>query len=216
VAVGKSTTARVLQALVSTWSPRPKVELSTTDGFLHPNTELEARGLGSRKGCPESYDVGRLVRFLIEVRSGRPEVRAPVYSHETYDVVPGRTQCFQRPDVLIVEGVNVLDVTCGRPPYVPDLLDFSIYVDAEEAAIERWYTERFLALCDAGRDDPAAFYHRFASMSPAQVRDLAGHVWREVNGRNLRQFVEPTRARADLILEKGPDHAVRRVRLRSR
>ena len=216
VAVGKSTTAQVLQALVAGSFARSRVELATTDGFLYPNDELEARGLASKKGCPESYDVVRLVRFLIEIRSGQPEVEAPVYSHETYDVVPGRTQLFRRPDVLVVEGVNVLDATCGQPPFVPDLLDFAIYVDADERDIERWYVERFLALCEAGRNDPGAFYHRFAAMSPAEVRDLARHVWRQVNGRNLREWVEPTRCRADLVLEKGPDHAVRRMRLRAR
>jgi type I pantothenate kinase len=216
VAVGKSTTARVLQALLAGPPPRWRVELATTDGFLYTNAELEARGLASSKGCPASYDVVRLVRFLIEIRSGQAEVGAPVYSHETYDVVPGAVVMFRRPDVLIVEGVNVLDETCGQPPFVPDLLDFSIYIDADEQDMERWYVERFLLLCEAGRGDPGVFYHRFATMSGPEIANLAAEVWRRVNGRNLREWVEPTRCRADLILEKGPDHAVRRVRLRSR
>jgi type I pantothenate kinase len=214
VAAGKSTTAQLLKALLSGWASRPSVALATTDGFLYPNTELEARGLASRKGCPASYDVGRLVRFLGEVRSGQPEVTAPVYSHETYDVVPGRAQVFRRPDVLVVEGVNVLDSSCGPPPFVSDLLDFSIYVDADEGDIERWYVERFVSLSEAGRDDPASFYHRFAPMSRDQVGHLARQVWHQVNGPNLHAYVEPTRCRADLILEKGQDHRVRRLRLR--
>ncbi len=216
VAVGKSTISRALRVLIAGRSAGWRVDVATTDGFLYPNQELGARGLASRKGCPQSYDVARLVRFLEEIRSGRCEVGAPVYSHETYDVVPGRLERFHRPDVLILEGVNVLDATCGGPPFVPDLLDFRIYLDADERDMQEWYVERFVLLCRAGRDDPGAFYHRFAAMSQADITDLARQVWQAVNGPNLRQWVAPSREVADLVLEKGPDHAVRRIRLRTR
>jgi type I pantothenate kinase len=214
VASGKSTTARILQALLSRWPDHPRVELITTDGFLYPNEELQARGLLANKGFPASYDQRRLVRFLADLKSGREEVTAPVYSHETYDVVPGEVVRLQRPDILIIEGLNILQAGGSSPHlFVSDLLDFSLYVDAGEADIERWYIDRFLSLVAAARHT-SSFYHRFAGMSDAQVANLARQVWRDVNGVNLRENIAPTRLRAHLILEKGSDHAVHRIRLR--
>ena len=216
VSVGKSTTAGLLQQLLAARPDHLEVGLVSTDGFLYPNAELERRGLLARKGCPESYDVERLIRFLGELKSGRPEVVAPVYSHRTYDVVADQIQTFHSPDVLIIEGVNVLDTTSGGPPFMVDFLDYSVYVDADEADIERWYGQRFVALCAAARQDNGSFYHHFATMSTDQIERLAERVWRDVNGPNLRAHVLPTRDRADLILEKGPDHSVRRIRVRNR
>jgi type I pantothenate kinase len=214
VASGKSTTARILQALLGRWPDHPRVELITTDGFLYPNEELQSRGLLANKGFPASYDQRRLVRFLADLKSGREEVTAPVYSHETYDIVPGEVVRLQRPDILIIEGLNILQAGGSSPHlFVSDLLDFSIYVDASEADIERWYIDRFLSLVAAARQT-SSFYHRFAGMSDAQVANLARQVWRDVNGVNLRENIAPTRLRAHLILEKGSDHAVHRIRLR--
>jgi len=214
VASGKSTTARILQALLSRWPDHPSVELITTDGFLYPNEELQSRGLIASKGFPASYDQRRLVRFLADLKSGREEVTAPVYSHETYDIVPGEVVRLRRPDILIIEGLNILQAGgISSHLFVSDLLDFSIYVDASEADIERWYIDRFLSLVAAARET-SSFYHRFAGMSDDQVTDLARHVWRDVNGVNLRENIAPTRLRAHLILEKGSDHAVHRIRLR--
>jgi type I pantothenate kinase len=215
VSVGKSTTARMLQALLAGPPHHLNVDLVSTDGFLYPNAELEARGLTSRKGCPESYDVARLVRFLTSLKSGAPEVSAPVYSHLTYDVIAGAQQRLHSPDIVILEGLNVLDTTVGPPPFAADLLDYSVYLDADEADIEGWYVERFLRLCAEGRDDANSFYHHFSAMSTAQIVQLAGRVWRDVNGPNSRAHVLPTRDRADLILEKGADHAIRRIRVRT-
>jgi type I pantothenate kinase len=214
VAVGKSTTARILQTLLSRWPEHPRVDLVTTDGFLYPNAELQAKGLVDRKGFPESYDVRRLVRFLADIKSGRSEVRAPVYSHQTYDIVPGEFAAYNRPDILIMEGLNVLQTASGQHVFVSDFFDFSIYVDANEADIERWYTERYLTLRDSAFQDPGSLYHSLAHLPDDQVVSIARLVWRKVNGVNLRDNIGPTRWRAHLILEKGPDHAVRRIRLR--
>jgi type I pantothenate kinase len=214
VAAGKSTTARILQALLARWPEHPRVELVTTDGFLYANAELDVRGLTARKGFPETYDVRRLVRFLADVKAGRPEVRAPVYSHEAYDIVPGQFQVLHRPDVVIIEGLNVLQSPSGQQPFVSDFLDFSIYVDASEADIERWYTERFLTLRDTSFQDPSSFYHPLAGLADDQITALAHRVWRDINGINLRDNIGPSRWRAHLILEKGPDHSVQRIRLR--
>jgi type I pantothenate kinase len=214
VAAGKSTTARALQvALAGGSGPRgrPAVEVIGTDGFLLPNDELSARGILARKGFPESYDVGRLVGFLSDVKAGRRAVEAPVYSHDTYDIVPGRVVTVCHPDFLVMEGINVLE-----DPSVIALLDFSIYVDADAGDLERWYVERFLVLTRQARSRPASFYRRFARLADDAVADLARQVWRGVNAVNLEEHIAPTRCRADLILEKGPDHAVRRIRLRSR
>jgi len=219
VAVGKSTTARVLRELLARWPDHPRVELVTTDGFLLPNAVLESRGLLQRKGFPESYDQRGLLRFLTAVKSGRAEVAAPVYSHLTYDVVPDETVVLQRPDVLIVEGLNVLQPgrtrADGRPTLaVSDFFDFSIYVDAAVRHIEQWYVERFLALRETAFADPASYFHRFAALSDEDARATAVSIWREVNEPNLVRNILPTRGRATLVLQKGEDHAVRRIRLR--
>ena len=215
VAVGKSTTSRVLQALLSRWPTHPTVDLITTDGFLYPRKVLEERGLMDRKGFPESYDVRRLVRFMAELKSGAPEVCAPVYSHLLYDVVPGEQQCVRQPDIVIVEGLNVLQTGSGRAPmFVSDFFDFSMYVDAQEADIEQWYVERFLTLRETVFTTPASYFHRYASLTPEEAVATARRLWHAINLVNLRENVLPTRERAHLILEKGRDHAVRKVRLR--
>jgi type I pantothenate kinase len=219
VAVGKSTTARILQALLARWPIHPKVDLVTTDGFLYPNQVLEERGLMQRKGFPESYDVRRLVRFVADVKSGRPEVAAPVYSHLTYDIVPDAVTVIRQPDIVIVEGLNVLQTSDGRPgrplrAFVSDFFDFSIYVDADERNIERWYVERFLTLRRTAFRNPASYFHRYASISIPEAREIAGQIWSEINGVNLRENIKPTRERARLILHKGSDHCVRGVKLR--
>jgi type I pantothenate kinase len=219
VAVGKSTTARILQALLGRWPDHPQVDLVTTDGFLFPNRALEERGLMDRKGFPESYDLRRLVRFLADVKSGQVEVRAPVYSHLTYDIVPGDEQVVRHPDIVIIEGLTVLqagDGREGRPPqlFVSDFFDFSIYVDADETDIEQWYLERFLTLRETAFTDERSFFHHFAALSEDEAIQVARQIWRSINGANLHENILPTRERARLILEKAPDHSVRAVRLR--
>lgn len=216
VAVGKSTTSRILQALLARWPDHPAVDLITTDGFLFPNAVLESRGLMQRKGFPESYDRARLVRFLQDVKSGVPEVHGPVYSHQRYDIVPDATQIVRRPDVVIVEGLNVLQAppAADGPLFASDFFDFSIYVDADEAEIERWYVARFFKLRETVFRDPSSYFHRYATLTEAEARDTAARIWREINGRNLRENILPTRPRAHLILQKGPDHLVQSVRLR--
>ena len=215
VAVGKSTTSRILQALLARWPTHPQVDLVTTDGFLWPRRVLEERGLMDRKGFPESYDVRRLLRFMADVKSGAEEVHAPVYSHLTYDVVEGEFTVVRRPDIVIVEGLNVLQTGTGRAPmFVSDFFDFSIYVDASEADIEQWYVERFLVLRETVFRDPSSYFHRYAALTPEEAALMANRLWQTINLVNLRQNVLPTRDRAHLILEKGRDHAVRRVRLR--
>lgn len=218
VAVGKSTTARVLQALLARWPSHPSVALVTTDGFLFPNAVLENRGLMQRKGFPESYDRAALVRFLADVKAGYPEVHAPVYSHQRYDIVPGATQAVRHPDVVIVEGLNVLQA----PPtgytenqlFASDFFDYSIYVDADERHIESWYIERFLRLRDTVFQDPQSYFHRYAGLSEAEARQTAAGIWARINAINLRENIEPTRYRAHLILRKGVEHRVERVQLR--
>jgi type I pantothenate kinase len=219
VAVGKSTTARILRALLARWPDHPKVDLITTDGFLYPNRTLEERGLMKRKGFPESYDLRRLVRFVADVKSGRDEVKAPVYSHLSYDIVPGRFHVVGQPDVMIVEGLNVLQTGAAHPGpspqiFVSDFFDFSIYVDAEERHIKQWYVDRFLTLRSTAFQNSASYFHRYASLTAEEAAELALNIWDEINGVNLRENIEPTRARASLILEKGPDHSVRSVKLR--
>jgi type I pantothenate kinase len=218
VAVGKSTTARILQALLSRWPDHPRVDLITTDGFLLPNRVLEERGLMQRKGFPESYDRGRLVRFLADVKAGAPEVGAPIYSHVRYDIVPGKVQTVERPDVVIVEGLNVLQappaVGAEMQLFASDFFDFTIYVDADEALIEDWYVARFMKLRDTVFQDPQAYFHRYTSLTDAQARETAHTIWREINGRNLRENILTTRARAQLVLVKGPEHRVHSVHLR--
>jgi len=219
VAVGKSTIARVLQALLSRWPSHPQVDLVTTDGFLLPQSVLEARGIMHRKGFPESYDVRRLIRFMGEVKSGVPEALAPVYSHLLYDIVPGEHQVVRRPAIVIVEGLNVLQTGGGRPGkpvsmFVSDFFDFSLYVDAAEADIEQWYVERFQALRETVFQQTSSYFHRYATLAPEEAVETARNLWRSINLVNLRENILPTRERAHLILEKGRDHAVRRVRLR--
>ena len=214
VAAGKSTTSRVLQALLASWPSHPTVNLITTDGFLLPQRVLDERGLAHRKGFPESYDVRRLVRFMADVKAGVPEVAAPVYSHLAYDVVPGESQVVSRPDIVIVEGLNVLQTGTGSGMFVSDFFDFSIYVDANEADIEQWYVERFLKLRETVFQNPSSYFHQYASLAPDAAAERARAIWRTINLVNLRENVLPTRERAHLILEKGRDHAVKRVRLR--
>ena len=207
VAVGKSTFARILRALLARWPAHPRVDLVTTDGFLYPNRELDARGLMARKGFPESYDVRRLVEFMADVKAADGAVHAPVYSHQSYDIVPGEFQVVDRPDIVIVEGLNVLQAGAGV--FVSDFFDFSIYLDAEEAHIER-----FLALRETVFRDPRSYFHRYASLSDDAAIDTARNIWATINGVNLRDNIFPTRDRASLLLEKNADHMVRRVRLR--
>lgn len=218
VAVGKSTTARLLRALLAQWPNHPKVDLITTDGFLYPNRVLEERGILNRKGFPESYDQRALLRFMADLKAGQPEVQAPVYSHVIYDIVPDETLVVRRPDIVIVEGLNVLQTGDGHPDrlrtFVSDFFDFGIYVDAAEPDVEQWFLARFLTLRDTVFKDPHSYFHKFAALTEAEAVAMASNVWREINGRNLRENILPTRERATLILEKGPDHRVRSVRLR--
>lgn len=217
VAVGKSTIARLLQTLLAELPGRPAVELVTTDGFLYPNAELERRGLMQRKGFPESYDRRRLVSFLAAVRSGEADLQVPVYSHLTYDVQPGRAQVVSLPEILIVEGLNLLQNTARdgvSDILVSDFLDFSIYVDADQRHIRQWYVDRFLALRLTAFRDPASFFHRYSRLTDDEAASTAGQIWDEINYPNLVQNILPTRSRARLVLEKGADHLVRGVRLR--
>lgn len=219
VAVGKSTTARVLRALLARWPDHPRVDLVTTDGFLLPNAVLEARGLMARKGFPESYDQRRLLHFVADLKSGAPEVAAPVYSHLVYDIVPGEAQVIRQPDVLILEGLNVLeggdDVSEEDSTlFVSDYFDFSIYVDAEESHVKAWFLARFRTLRETAFRNPKSYFARYASLSDAEATAFADRVWDEINGRNLRENILPTRERAHLILGKGPTHRVEEVLLR--
>jgi type I pantothenate kinase len=219
VAVGKSTTARVLQHLLAHWPAHPNVALVTTDGFLQPTAELERRGILERKGFPESYDRRALLRFLIAIKSGRDEVSAPVYSHLTYDVVPDEHVVVRRPDIVILEGLNVLQPARpredGRSGLAPsDFFDFSVYVDAATSDIRHWYVERFLRLRETAFRDPASYFARYAALSHDEAVDRAQSIWDSINGPNLTQNILPTRGRADLVLRKDSDHSVRYVRLR--
>ena len=219
VAVGKSTTARVLQALLARWSPRPKVDLVTTDGFLFPNAVLERQGMMQKKGFPESYDLPKLLSFLSDIKAGRRTVRAPVYSHLTYDIIPNQWIEVDRPDILIFEGVNVLQT--GRlprdgkaVPVVSDFFDFSVYIDADEAVLREWYVKRFLALRDTAFTDPRSYFHRYAPLSDEEATATALAIWERTNLANLEDNILPTRPRATLILKKGADHVVETVALR--
>ena len=219
VAGGKSTTARVLQALLARWSPRPKVDLVTTDGFLHPNAVLERLGLIQKKGFPASYDQSLLLSFLSDIKAGRRHVRAPVYSHLSWDIVPSQWQEVDQPDILIVEGVNVLQT--GRLPrdgnavaVVSDFFDFSVYIDAEEPVLRDWYVRRFLALRDTAFHDPRSYFHRYALLSDDEATATAIAIWERTNLANLEDNILPTRPRATLILKKGADHVVETVALR--
>jgi type I pantothenate kinase len=219
VAAGKSTTARVLRALLARWPSHRHVELVPTDGFLFPNALLEERGMMNRKGFPESYDLTKLLTFLAEVKSGNSPVEAPVYSHLVYDVLPDQSLVIDEADIVIVEGLNVLQPAKlprdGEAiPYVSDFFDFSIYIDAAEELVESWYVERFLRLRQTAFRDPASYFHRYSSLSEEEARATGLSIWREINLVNLRENILPTRQRADLILRKGADHAVETVALR--
>ena len=214
VAVGKSTLARLLQALLSRWPEHPRVELITTDGFLYPNHELTARGIMDRKGFPESYDTRQLLDFLRAVKSGEPEVTAPIYSHVIYDILPDKHEIVHQPDILILEGLNVLQVDSHANEFVSDYFDFSIYLDADESLIESWFIERFHALRSTVFQDPQSFFKHFADLTDEQATTLAGQIWESINGRNLRENIAPTKGRASLVIEKGADHRVTDVFLR--
>jgi type I pantothenate kinase len=219
VAVGKSTTARVLRALLARWPNHPKVDLVTTDGFIYPNRVLLERGIMGRKGFPDSYDVKRLIEFMVAVKAGEPHVEAPTYSHIAYDIVTDRVQSVDAPNILIVEGLNVLQTAAqvaGKPArsFVSDFFDFSVYIDADEADIERWYVERFLSLRGSVFSNPASYFHRYAALSDEDARAEARRIWGEINGLNLHENILPTRERAQLILEKAADHRIATVRLR--
>jgi type I pantothenate kinase len=213
VAVGKSTFARVLQTLLSRWPDHPKVDLVTTDGFLHPNSVLERRGIMNRKGFPESYDTRNLLRFLRDVKSGDPEVRAPIYSHVVYDIVADQELVVRQPDILILEGLNVLQAG-GTQEFVSDYFDYSIYLDAEEPDIEEWYVARFLKLRETVFQDPESYFRHFAGLNDEQAIVTARSIWRDINGKNLQENILPTRARASLVLHKAEDHRVTAVQLR--
>lgn len=215
VAVGKSTTARLLQTLLSRFSDRLTVSLVTTDGFLYPNATLEEKGIMNRKGFPESYDVRELIQFLSDIKTGKPEVKAPVYSHLEYDVLPGQYEVVSNPDILIFEGINVLQVNDSSQVFVSDFFDFTLYVDAEKENIERWYIERFLLLRDTAFKDPNSYFHRFADLTEAQAIEKATLIWKEINEVNLYENILPTKGRARLILKKGPRHNVEKVYLRN-
>jgi type I pantothenate kinase len=219
VAVGKSTTARVLKALLARWPNTPKVELITTDGFLYPNAVLEREALMEKKGFPESYDLPALLRFLTEVKAGQRPARAPVYSHLVYDVVPNESIEIDHPDILIVEGLNVFQV--GRPPrdgkaipFVSDFFDFSVYLDADEDVLRHWYVDRFLMLRETAFRDPKSYFHRYSRLTDAEAVETATSIWTRINLLNLRENILPTRRRAHLILTKDASHTVTEVSLR--
>ncbi|MBN6189042.1 type I pantothenate kinase [Aneurinibacillus sp. BA2021] len=220
VAVGKSTTSRIIQALLSRWDDHPKVELITTDGFLFPNHVLESKGLLQRKGFPESYDLRGLLKFLHAVKSGEPQVKAPVYSHLAYDILPDTQQTIEQPDILIVEGINILQTgkqtedSAGPNVFVSDFLDISIYVDAAEEDLLTWYLERFEILRETAFQNPASYFHRYASLSKEEALQFARNIWRDINAANLQENILPTKYRAALILEKGADHFVQKIKLR--
>jgi type I pantothenate kinase len=219
VAVGKSTTARLLQALLARWPNTPKVDLVTTDGFLFPNAVLKQEGLMNRKGFPESYDLPALLRFLSEIKAGKRHVTAPVYSHLVYDVIPGESITVDQPDILILEGLNVLQA--GRPPkdgraipFVSDFFDFSVYLDANEEVLKRWYVDRFLTLRGTAFRDPKSYFHRYSRLSDVDAEATATSIWTRINLLNLHENILPTRQRADLILQKEESHRVEEVALR--
>jgi len=218
VAVGKSTFSRVLRACLAQWKDHPKVDLVTTDGFLHPNAVLESRGLMRKKGFPESYDQRRLLNFLADIKAGLPRVSAPVYSHLYYDIVTGASQEVDQPEILILEGLNVLQSPdTGRNSshlFVSDFFDFSVYLDAAEETVERWYVERFLRLRETVFQNESSYFHRYAALTEGEAIETAREIWLDINLVNLRENIQPTRARAHLILEKSDYHDVRRIRLR--
>ncbi|OWA37338.1 type I pantothenate kinase [Saccharibacillus sp. O16] len=214
VAVGKSTVARLLKTLLSRWEHHPKVDLVTTDGFLYPTQVLEEKGLMGRKGFPESYDTKQLIDFLGKVRAGERYVQAPLYSHITYDVLPDEFEVIDNPDILIVEGINVLQVSKRQPVFVSDYFDFSLYIDADTDDIRSWYIDRFLLLQQTAFREPLSYFHRYADLSEAEAIARASQIWESINLLNLNENILPTRERADLILRKSRDHRIHQVYLR--
>src|SRR5690625_2542128 len=214
VAVGKSTLARLLQTILSKYYKDKKVDLITTDGFLYPNEVLEERGIMNRKGFPESYDMHRLITFMGDVKSGKPNVKVPKYSHAVYNIVPGEFHEIDRPDILIVEGINTLQLPANEKIYASDFFDFSFYVDAEPDNIENWYLQRFGILVDTAFRDPKNYYNRFANIERSQAFDYAKKVWKEVNYKNLVNYILPTRFRADAIIHKTTNHYIDQILLR--
>jgi type I pantothenate kinase len=214
VAVGKSTLARVLRAVLARWPDHPRVELVTTDGFLHPTRVLEARGLMRRKGFPESYDLRAMIDFLGALKAGEPDLRVPVYSHEAYDIVPGAFQAIDRPDVVIFEGLNVLQAVAGATAVASDYFDFSIYLDAETEDIEQWYVERFLLLQRTAFQRPKSYFHHYKNLTREAAEAVARDLWQQINLPNLRDNIQPTRDRARLVIRKDTAHAVKEIWLR--
>lgn len=217
VAVGKTTTSKIIQALLSRWPNHPKVDLITTDGFLYPNHVLKQKGIMNKKGFPESYDVRSLFKFLSDVKSGKAEVIAPIYSHLEYDILPNKHQVINQPDILIVEGLNVLQTPKQQDStglYISDFFDFTIYVDADEKHIKKWYIDRFELLRRTAFQDRNSYFHRYASLSEKEAEQIAEEIWEEINALNLKANIYPTRNRARLILEKGESHLVQRISLR--
>lgn len=219
VAIGKSTTARILKALLARWPDHPRVDLITTDGFLYSNAELERRGMMERKGFPESFDTEQLLMFLGDVKSGMAEVAAPVYSHFQYDILAGQKLIIEQPDILIIEGLNILQPAempkgGGTVPFVSDFIDFSIYMDAEISIIEKWYLMRFMRLRTTAFRDPGAYFHKYADISIEEARRSALRLWQDINLKNLEEHILPTRRRADLILQKSENHSVEKAFLR--
>ncbi|OOR98862.1 type I pantothenate kinase [Haemophilus paracuniculus] len=219
VSVGKSTSARILQALLSNYPEERKVDLITTDGFLYPLATLTERNLLKKKGFPESYDIHRLVQFVSDIKSGKRKVQAPIYSHLTYDIIPDQFNVVDQPDIVILEGLNVLQSGMNYPSsphnvFVSDFVDFSIYVDADEALLKKWYIQRFLKFRRSAFSDPNSYFHHYSKLSESEAITTASTIWDEINGLNLKQNILPSRERANLILEKGEDHAIQRVRLR--
>ena len=216
VAVGKSTSARILQSLLSHWPQQRKVDLITTDGFLHPLAYLQKHNLLHKKGFPISYDTPKLIRFLADIKSGKPNVTAPIYSHLTYDIIPNQFNVIDQPDILILEGLNVLQPNRNQSNelFVSDFVDFSIYVDAEEDLLKEWYIHRFLKFRQSAFTDPNSYFKHYANLSEQEAVTTAGKIWDEINGLNLKENILPTRERADLILKKGANHEVELVTLR--
>jgi type I pantothenate kinase len=219
VAVGKSTTARILQALLSLWPQHPKVALVTTDGFLRPNKDLVARNLMHKKGFPESFDIKALVDFVAAIKSGKESVSAPIYSHLTYDILPGETLSVEKPDIVILEGLNVLQTAISYPDhphriFVSDFVDFSIFVDADIDLLKKWYIQRFLKFREGAFTDPNAYFHSYSKMSEREAIEIAAKIWDEINGVNLQENIRPTRDRANLVLNKATNHQVSSVKLR--
>ncbi|MGP1958633.1 MAG: type I pantothenate kinase [Arsenophonus sp. NC-CH8-MAG3] len=219
VSVGKSTTARLLQTLLSRWPEHRKVDLIATDGFLYPNQILNERGIMKKKGFPESYDMHRLIKFISDIKSGVKNVTAPVYSHFTYDIVPGKKQVIKQPDILILEGLNIFQNKMDYPDvpnhvFVSDFIDFSIYVDAPENLLEKWYISRFLKFCQGAFSNPNTYFYHYSKLDKKEAMNTAKIIWEEINKINLKENIIPTKERVSLIMTKGSNHLIRSVRLR--